>query len=80
MPETVERGASEGAVCQVSDLIAIELEPGQAPGVPEPGPSQGAENVPAERQHLQAAELAEGVVREGRAGELVVLQQQRPQL
>lgn len=80
MPETVELRASKRTVCQIRDLIPIELEPGQAPGVSEPGPSQGAENVTAERQHLQAAELAEGAIREGGAGYLVVLQQQRPQL
>lgn len=72
--------ASKGSVCQISDLIPIQLEPGQAPGVSEPGAPQGAKGVIAEHQHPQAAKLAEGVISERRAGYLVVLQQQRPQL
>lgn len=72
--------ASKGTVCQISDLIPIQLEPGQAPGVSEPRPSKGAEGVIAECQHLQTVEPAEGVIRERRAGYLVVLQQQGPQL
>lgn len=80
MPETVEICASERTVCQISDLIPIQLEPGQAPVAPEPGPSQGLEGVIAKHQHLQAEKLAEGVIRERGAGYPVVLQQQRPQL
>lgn len=80
MLETVKICASERAVCQVSDLISIQLEPGQAPGVSEPGPSQGMESVVAKHQHLQVAKPAERAVCEGRTGYLVVLQQQRPQL
>lgn len=80
MPETAEICASKSTVCQISDLIPVQLEPGQVPGVSEPGPAQGAEGVVAQRQHLQAAQLAEGLIRERSAGYLVVLQQQRPQL
>lgn len=80
MPETVEMCASKRTVRQISDLTPIQLEPGQAPGVSEPRPLQGVEGVVAERQHLQAAELAEGVIGEARAGYSVVTQQQRPQL
>lgn len=80
MPETAQIRASKSTVCQVRDLIAVQLEPGQVPGVSEPGPSQGAEGVVAQRQHLQTAEPAEGLVGQRSAGDLVVLQQQRPQL
>lgn len=80
MPETVELGASKRTVCQISDLIPIQLEPDQAPGVSEPGPSQGAENIIAECQHLQSAKPAEGVICEWRAGYLVVPQKQCLQL
>lgn len=78
MPETVETCASKRTVRQISDLIPIQLEPGQAPGVSEPRPLPGVEGVVAERQ--QSAKLAEGVIRERRAGYSVVPQQQRPQL
>ena len=80
MPETVEICASERTVCQFSDLIPIQLEPGQAPGVSEPRPLQGTESVIAKRQHLQTAKLVEAVIGKRRAGCLVVLQQRRPQL
>ena len=80
MSETVEMCASKRTVRQISDLIAIQLEPGQAPGVSETRPLLGVEGVVAERQHLQAATLAEGVIGERRAGYSVVTQQQRPQL
>lgn len=80
MPKTVQLCATEGTACQISDLIAIQLEPGQALGVPEPGPSQAAQSVIAKHQHPQTLKLAEGAISERRAGYLVVLQQQCPQL
>lgn len=80
MPETAQICASKSTVCQISELIPVQLEPGQVSGVSEPGPSQGAEGVVAQGQHLQAAEPAEGLIRQRSAGYLVVLQQQRPQL
>lgn len=80
MPETVELCASKRTVCQISDLIPIQLEPGQALGVSEPGPLQGAESVIAKHQNLQTEKPAEGVISKRRAGYAVVLQQQCPQL
>lgn len=80
MPETVETCTSKRTVRQISDLIPIQLEPTQAPGVLEPRPLQGVEGAVAEHQHLQSAKLAEGVIREQRAGYSVVPQQQRLQL
>lgn len=80
MPETLEMCASKRTVRQISDLIPIQLEPAQAPGVSEPRPLQGVEDVVAEHQHLQSAKLAEGVIGEWRAGHSVVPQQQRLQL
>lgn len=64
MPETLEMCASKRTVRQISDLIPIQLEPAQAPGVSEPRPLQGVEDVVAEHQHLQSAKLAEGVIGE----------------
>ena len=62
MPETVELCASKRTVCQISDLIPIQLEPGQALGVSELGPLQGAESVIAKHQNLQTEKPAEGVI------------------
>lgn len=80
MPESVQIRASKRTGCEIPDLIAIHLEPGQGPGVSEPGPSQGVQSVVAQHQHLQAVQPAEGVVSQGGAGDAVLPQQQRPQL
>lgn len=79
MPKTVQLHASEGSACQVSDLIPIQVEPGQALGVPEPGPPKGMQSIIAKHEHLQTVKLAEGEISKRRAGYLVVLQQQCPQ-
>lgn len=80
MSESVEVRTFKRTPHEIGDLISIQQESAQGLGVPESGCSQAAEGIMAQHQDLQASQLAEGVARQRRTGDLVVAHRQGPKL